>query len=212
MKRASCLAAPLVFVAAINFAGLAIASEESKAEQICTDKIKQVSGIHNLRHVWSEQIGNHKFRVHGKAVPGDGHKWVFDCKVKRGHLKSYNYPGPKHHAKDDDSNLGTALAVGAGLAIVAALVASADDDGSAKSTTPQPRKSFLEDDCLERLQYRVRDEHRHAARVHLNNSRVNGHDLVGEAKVRYDHTGHHATYTCHFDRHWRLKDSSYYLY
>jgi hypothetical protein len=200
----------LALLGAASLPDLTHASEESQAERICTDKITEISGVRNLRHVWAEQIGNHKFRVHGKAVPGDGHKWIFDCKVKRGHLKAYNYPGPVLHKSDDDDDLGTALAIGAGLAIVAALVASADDnDAPAK---PQPSKTILEDDCLEQLQYRIRDEHAHAARVHMKNASVKGHDLVGEAKVRYHHQGHKATYTCHFDRNWRIKDSSYYLY
>lgn len=200
---------------AIGLALPAIAnpSEEHDAKQMCKDQIEKVAKVESFQHVWADKIGNHKYRVHGSVLPGDGHRWDFNCKIKQGQVKSYGYDGPvrHHHDKDDDDgNLATVLAVGAGLAIVAAL-ASADDDDS-KSDNRSPQKSILEDDCLEQLQYRVRDEHHHSSRVTLNNSRIDGHDLVGEANVRYDHRGHAATYTCHFDRNWRLRDSSYYLY
>lgn len=210
MTRATSCGAVILLISGLNLATPSMASEATQAQRLCTDKITAISGYSNFSHVWTEQIGNHKFQVHGKALPGDGHKWIFDCKVKRGQIKSYNYPGPVKRDNDDD-NIGTVLAIGAGLAIVAALAASADDDND-KGTQSTAQKSVLEDDCMEQLQYRIRDDHHSSARVHLKESRLDGHDLVGEAKVRYDHSGHKAIFTCHFDRHWRLRDSSYHLY
>lgn len=195
--------------------GAAIASEEDRAKQLCRDKIRDVYGESNFHQVWGEQVGNHKFKIHGK-VKVDDHKYPFECKVKHGHIKSYAYHGPhsrhRDHEGDDDSNLGTALAVGAGLAIVAALAASQGDGGS-KSSQLQVSKSVLEDDCHDALQYRIRDEHDYTARVHLSNSRIEGHDLVGDARVKYDREHpHHATFRCHFDSRGRVMDSQYHLY
>ena len=65
---------------------------------------------------------------------------------------------------------------------------------------------------MEQLQYRIRDEHHHAARVSLQKTWLEQENLVGEATVRYDHSGRRASFTCHFDIRWRPPDSSYYLY
>lgn len=200
------------------FPGTAMASEEDRAKQLCRDKIRDVYGVSNFRNVWGEQIGNHKFKIHGK-VRIDDHQYPFNCKVKQGHVKSYAYhgPSPRHreHDDDDDGSLGTALAVGAGLAIVAALAAASHSDkgDSGKSSQLRVNKSVLEDNCHDTLQYRIRDEHNYTARVHLKSSRIEGHDLVGDAKVKYEgEHPHHASYTCHFDDRGRVMDSRYHLY
>ena len=197
--------------------GVLSASEENEAKRLCKNQIRGTYGITEFRDVWTEQVGNHKFKVHGK-VKVDHAKYPFDCKVKRGHIKSYAYNGPnpryREHKGDDDSHLGTALAVGAGLAIVAALAASADNDKHDDKTSQlHVQKTVLEDECHDALQYRIRDEHNYTARVVMKDSRVEGHKLIGEAKVKYD-SGHphHANYTCHFDNRGRLMDSQYHLY
>lgn len=193
------------------------ASEEDKARRLCKSKIEDVYGVDKFRNIWAERIGNHKYKIHGQ-VKYDDHKYDFNCKVKNGNIKSYAYDGPhkRHKDDDDDSNIGAAVAVGAGLAILAAAAMSQtdDDDNNDKSSSTLPvSKSVLEDDCHDMLQYRVRDEHDYTARVDLKNARVEGHDLVGDAKVWYDRQHpRHASYTCHFDRQGRLIDSRYHLY
>jgi len=207
-------------VAAVTFflsvPGAAMASEEDRAKQLCKDKIRDIYGLTNLRQVWGEKIGNHKYKVHGQAKV-DNHKYPFNCKIKNGHVKSFAYKGPNprygNHDDGDDSDLGTVLAVGAGLAIVAALAASQDAGDSGGASKPQVNNSVLEDDCHDTLQYRIRDEHDYTARVKIESSRIEGHDLVGDAKVKYDgEHPHHATFKCHFDRHGRVMDSRYHLY
>lgn len=194
----------------------ATASEEDRAVQLCEAKIKDEYGVSNFRHVSSEREGNHKFLVHGK-VRYDDHKYNFNCKVKHGEVRSFAYNGPhqRHRDDDDDSNVGAVVAVGAGLAILAAIAASQSDDNheSGKGSTLTVSKSVLEDDCHDTLQYRIRDEHNYTARVNIKDSRIDGHDLVGNAKVNYDREDpQHATYTCHFDSRGRVMDSSYYLF
>lgn len=198
----------------------AIASEENRAKQLCKSKIEDVYGVSNFRNVWSEREGHHKFRVHGQ-VRTHHRKYDFNCKIKHGNVKSYAYNGPhdrhdRHRHKDDDSHVGKAVAVGAGLAIVAAITAShhnRDDNDRDTSSAPPVSKSVMEDECHDMLQYRIRDEHDHTARVRLKDARIQGHDLVGDARVRYDREHpHHATYTCHFNSRGRLLDSSYHLY
>ncbi len=194
----------------------AIASEENRAKKLCKSKIEDVYGVNNFRNVWSEREGNHKFRIHGQ-VKTHNHKYDFNCKIKHGNVKSYAYDGPhnRHRDNDDDSNIGTVVAVGAGLAIIAALAASQGGADDSHDTNPSLRvsKSVLEDECHDMLQYRIRDEHDYTARVSLKDARIEGHDLVGDAKVKYDREHpQYATYTCHFDSRGRMMDSRYNLH
>ena len=197
--------------------GTAVASQEDSAIQLCKSKIEDVYGVDNFRNVWTERLGNHKFRVHGK-VRYDNHKYDFNCKIKNGNVKSFAYDGPhdRYDEKDDNhSDAKTALAVGAGLAIIAALAASQSgkSDQGDRQGKLSVSKSVLEDECHDMLQYRIRDEHDYTASVTLKNSRIDDHDLVGDAKIRYDREHpHHASFTCHFDTRGRVMDSSYHLY
>ena len=209
-----------IAIASLLAPSVAIASEEDRAIQLCESKISDVYDINKFRNVWTDRLGNHKFRVHGKAKINN-HKYDFNCKIKNGHVKSFAYDGP--HGRSDDgeskdskgSNANTALAIGAGLAIVAAIAASSKSGSKSGSSSDRlsVNKSVLEDECHDNLQYRIRDEHDYTARVNMKNSRVEGHNLVGDAKVRYDREDpHHASFTCHFDSKGRVIDSNYHLY
>ena len=207
------LSLALLFTLGVSLPGAGVASEQDRAQRLCTDKIRTVYGVDKFRNVWAERLGNHKFRVHGK-VKMHHELYPLKCIVKHGHIKSYAYhgPNPRHDDHDDDdSNLAPALAIGAGLAIIVAMAAADHDSSDEKSSLPV-QKSVLEDDCHDQLRYRIRDEHDYRARVHLTDSRVDGHDLRGHAKVKYDGTAHHANFTCHFHRNGRIKDAQYYLY
>ncbi len=219
----TCLLAAAVSLAVL-IPSTASASSADQARSLCENKIRDVYGVSDFRHVTEEHLGHHKYMVYGK-VKTRGHKYPFSCKWKRGYIKSYSYHGThgnsysydrsddRRHDDDDDSDLGKILAVGAGLAIVAALASHSGDDDDHRKSSLQMDKSFLEDDCQDELQSRIRDEHQSGARVHIKNSRVDGHDLKGDANVRYPHGyPHHATFTCHFDHNGRVKDSSYHLY
>ena len=194
----------------------AMASEEDRAIRLCESKIEDVYGVSNIRRVSSEREGNYNFTVHGK-VRYDDHEYNFNCKIKNGNVKSYAYNGPhkRHNDDDDDTNIGAVVAVGAGLAILAAIAVSQDGDNDEpdKGSTVSLSKSVLEDECHQMLQYRIRDEHDYTAQVALKDSRIDGLDMVGDARVIYDREHpQHATYTCHFDSQGRVKDGSYYLY
>jgi uncharacterized membrane protein len=194
----------------------AFASDASYAQQLCEDKIRDVYGVSKLRDVWTDQIGNSKFKVYGK-VKANSQLYPFDCKVKHGQVQSYSYEGPHdRHTDDSDRKVGTAVAVGAGLAIIAAIAASqSGDNEKAKSTGTGHGRSqaVLEDDCHDAVEARVRHDQERSARVALRNSRVSGDQLFGEATVTYgDRQPHLATFTCYLDSYGRVVDSSYQLY
>lgn len=195
---------------------LAFASDASYAQQLCEDKIRDVYGVSKLRDVWTDQIGNSKFKVYGK-VKANSQLYPFDCKVKHGQVQSYAYEGPHdRHKDDDDRKVGTAVAVGAGLAIIAAIAASqsGDNEKSKSSGASHGRsQAALEDDCHDAVESRVRHDQERAARVTLRNSRVSDDQLFGEATVTYgDRQPHLATFTCYLDSYGRVVDSSYQLY
>lgn len=199
---------------AIVFGPTASASEEHDARKLCKHKITEVYGVSQFSELLTDQLGNHKFKIQGKVKAGN-HKYPFNCKVKNGYVKSYAYDGPhdRHPQSrdDDDDNIGAAIAVGAGLAIIAAIAASSDDShGSSNISTNQ---TVLEDDCHDMLQYRIRDEHDGTATVRMKSSQLNGRDLKGEIKVKYlRRNDQRGSYTCHFTKNGQLTDSSYHLY
>jgi len=189
-------------------AGAAMADEDS-AIKACEKELRKEYDVEKFKDVWADKEGHHKWRVYGKVKVHD-HKYPFNCKIKDGEVKSYAFEGPepKH---GEDSDVGAAVAVGAGLAIVALALAS--DDGGSGGSDLASRMTHLEDDCHDQLLYRVRDEHDRSAEVKMMSAKLDGKDLTGEAKVKYDgHKSHHATYVCHFNKHGHLVDSSYKLY
>ncbi len=202
----------LAGVAAITIFGLTLplaasADEEESARKACKTTITNTYDLHKFRNAWVERLGNHKFQVHGE-VRFERHWYDYQCKVKRGEVRSFAYDGP--HNRHDDNDAGTVVAVGVGLAIAAAIASSADDGKGGDLSVP---KTVLEDDCHDILQYRIRDEHDRTAEVKMQESRLKGRDLTGEAKVKYHHhSPHHVTYACHFDGKGRLLDSSYKLH
>jgi hypothetical protein len=201
-------------LALVSFPFSASASNtgENNAEQACTSKIKNVYGINKFRNVWADRLGHHKFKVHGQVKVRD-HFYEFNCKTKNGEVVSFAYDGPHGRHKNDD-DLATAVAVAAGLAIVAGIAASQDDDkGHDRDRGSLPSQTVLEDECHDMLQYRIRDEHDYTARVNIREAKLKGRDLTGDAKVNYDRGHpHQALFTCHFDNRGRLMDSSYRLH
>ena len=195
-----------------------VASEEHQARKMCKSKITEVYGVDRFSDLLTDKLGNHKFKVQGK-VRVHNHLYPFKCKIKNGHVKSYAYNGPhdrhpehRYDDDDDDSNVGAAIAVGAGLAIIAAIASQSGDDHQDKSDI-NTSQSVLEDDCHDMLQYRIRDEHDATATVRMKSSHMSGRDLKGEMKVKYlRRNDQRGSYTCHFNSSGRLLDSSYHLY
>ena len=214
MRKTFLILLIIIFSITIVFGPTASASEEHNARKLCKHKITEVYGVNQFSELLTDQVGNHKFKIQGK-VKFSNHKYPFNCKVKNGYVKSYAYNGPhdRHPERndDDDDNIGAAIAVGAGLAIIAAIAASsADNHGNSNLSIS---KSVLEDDCHDMLQYRIRDEHDETATVRMKSSQISGHNLKGDIKVKYlRRNDQRGSYTCHYHKNGQLKDSSYHLY
>ena len=200
---------------AVLLPGVALADEYDQATKACKNKINSVYAVSKFRNVHADQVGNHKFQVYGKVRRND-RGYPFNCKVKNGRVASYHYDGPHGHgSKKDDDDLGTALAVGAGLAIIAAVAASQNKSGNSSGSPSNitVSKSVLEDNCHDMLRYRIRDEHHYTAEVKMRSSRVEGNTLVGTARASYaGEQPHQVEYTCYLDPQGRVMDTRYHLY
>lgn len=207
MKHSKTLLLAGVAALALGSYSTAFANEEDEAVRICERYISDEFGVDKFRNVWAEPKGHHKFKVHGN-VKYQHDKHPFDCVVKRGHVKSYHYNGPHPGlAGDDDGmsdNAKKALAVGAGLAIVAALANAAKDKGHGQT--------HMEDDCAEALAHRMRDDHHDSARFSITSSKLDGDILSGEGNVKWGHARpNHVEFSCLFQDH-RVDDTNYVLY
>ena len=210
MKHSKILA--LAGTAAVGLcAHSAALASEDEAVRLCEQQITNAYKVDKFHNVWAEQTGHHKYKVHGN-VKYNHDKHPFDCVVKRGQIRSYYYDGPHPGLADnnEDVDVGTALAVGAGLAIVAAIAGSLADDGG---SAPATEKTYLEDECHEALERRMRDDHHESAEAKLKTSELGHGSLSGEGKVKWSHSRpNHFTYTCEFDNRNLVSDSSYVLY
>ena len=190
-------------------------ADNQQAIYTCVEKIQSIYGVKDFRNTSADRLGHNKFKVYGKAKYND-HKYPFNCKIKNGRVKSYHYDGPHANSASDDSDLGAAVAIGAGLAIIGALAASSmssNSDNSSSSNSLQIDKNRLEDECHDELSYRMRDEHHTSADVRIMSSEIHRNELRGDGKVRWANSrADHFTYTCHFDDQGWARDSQYYLY
>jgi hypothetical protein len=204
MKFVTTTAFSAVLIAALSAHSTAFANED-EAVRLCEQTISDTYNVDKFRNVWAEEKGNHKYKVHGN-VKYQHDKHPFDCTVKRGHVKSYHYDGP-HPGLADDADNDTAkkvLAIGAGLAIAAALAKAASDDGN--------DQTHMEDDCREALASRMREDHHDSADFTIKKSKLDGDILSGEGKVRWEHEQpNHVEFSCLFQDH-RVDDTNYVLY
>ena len=185
----------------------AFANEEDDAVRLCERQISDTYDVNKFHNVWAEPQGHHKFKVHGN-VKYQHDKHPFDCVVKRGYVQSFHYNGPHPGlAGDNDGmsdNAKKALAVGAGLAIVAALANTAKDKGYSQT--------HMQDDCADALTHRMRNDHHDSARFSITRSELKGDILSGEGNVRWGHDRpNHVEFSCLFQNH-RVDDTNYVLY
>ena len=212
MNRLKQLLLSAMLVAVMNPA-TAWSSSEDEAIRLCKDKIRDVYDVRKLRDVWAERLGNHKFKVHGKVKRHD-HLYPFRCKVKRGYVQSYHYDGPHgRHSDDDDSDVGTAIAVGAGLAIIAALASQSGGDDAGDDGQLRASKTVLEDECHDAIESRIRYDRDGSARVNFTQTSMEHRDLTGKGTVTYyDDSPNRMRFTCYFDKQGRVLDTSYSLH
>jgi len=195
-----------------------VSAGQIEAIQACEHAITKEYGINRFKHVFAERKAHNKWSVHGKARV-NGQKYPFTCKVKRGYVQAYYYNGPrqygKNHSKDNDSDVGTAIGVGLAAIAIAAIASSASDDDSSSSYNKHVNKSYLEDECHDRINQRVNSEHYDSRWVAFKTDSIShqGHKLSGKGRVNWDEgSPSEIYYKCKFNNDGRVIDSSYRIY
>ncbi len=207
---------------------VAIASGEDKAIYECKNSIRNNYNVSDFRNVFADSIGHHRYRVYGK-VRARGHRYPFNCTVKRGWVQSYSYDGPygnrdNRYDRDDKhhSSTGKNIAIGVGLAALAAVIAANAKKGgtstsseSAFSYDKHVDKYYLEDECGEALGGRVRREHHGVRKIEIDTSRVThaGSTLTGKGLIHWQQDQpSDLEFSCQFDNDGSVRDSSYSFY
>ncbi len=201
-------------------------ASESKAVSACEDKIRSIYGVDKFKHVEAEKTGNHKYEVHGK-VKYQHSKHPFSCKVKKGKVRSYHYDGPtevshnkddKHHSK---SHTGRNVAIGVGIAAAIAMAVASNskknDDGDSNKNqySRKTNKEDLEDSCHDAIDGRIKRNYHTIRRLEFKHDTIqhDGTHARGDGRVAY-YNGEHTDFgfSCDFDHHGRVIDSSYSIY
>jgi len=192
------------------------ASSETRAINLCKDKIKSIYAVDRFKHVEADKTGHNKYDVHGK-VKYDGEKRPFSCRVKNERLRSYHYEGRHKRHKDDDhkSHTGRNVAIGVGIAAIAAMVIknkhNKNDDEYSKHVT----KESLEDDCHDELSRRIKDNYHSIRRVEFKHDSIKHNMRKGEGDGRIIYRNGERTdfeFTCYFEKDGQISDSSYSIF
>lgn len=132
--RIPCSAASLALAMAVSSG--AYAYDHNSAIRDCETRLGSEYKLNDFRHQKAEKLPGegHKFKVTGETKI-EGKKYPFACQIDDRHVTSIKYDGP------EPEGMGTAekLAIGAGAAIAAGLVATElskeDDEKPSKSSS-----------------------------------------------------------------------------
>ncbi|MFO1070090.1 MAG: hypothetical protein U1E14_16380 [Geminicoccaceae bacterium] len=209
--------------------------DERDAVRDCEREIVDRYGYQEFRDVDTDGKGHDSYKVTGSLRIKHGDDRSFSCRVKHKEVVSVSVSGRGEGRNDDDDDgddgvgVGTAAAIGAGvlgLAILGAMAASGDDDGTADSNdsrrseyrsgngaSPLADRSYLETECRSELQAHIAEDHGAVKRVSLDQSRLDDRTLEGSGIVDFRNGGErHFDFSCEFDRQGRVYDGSYHYW
>lgn len=197
--------------------------DERDAGRDCERAIVDAYGYQEFYGERADETGSDSYDFSG-MVRGRGPDQAFSCKIRHREVVSYKLR-EKAHDKDDGSfNAGTAAAVGAGvlgLAVLAAVAGSSDDDHARKQSAyqsdrdsdPMVDRDYVEEECRSNLLGHLQHDHGSVDRLHLAHAYLDGRDLRGEGDVEFRFGGsREIEFICAFDRQGRIYDGSYRYY
>ncbi len=205
---------------------------ERDARRSCEVYLGSNYGFWNTDDVSVEAKDNHNYKVRGRVKTNNGNRRKFVCKIRHKEVVSVRVDGERrdndHH--DDDSDA-TAAAIGVGvlgLALAAAAMSNNDSDKDHDQNQkhenerynwqhnggdPFEDRSQLRKACKHELKRHLKAEHGDVDRIEMQNSHLDGRDLMGDAKVHWRHGGRaELHYTCNFDRQGNIHDGRYRYY
>jgi Tfp pilus assembly protein PilV len=211
---------------------------ERDARRSCEVYIGSNYGLWNTDDVSVETKGNHDYKVRGRVKTNNGNHRKFVCKIRHKEVVSAKIDGERrgndkhdnnHHHNDDSNATAAAIGVGVlGLALAAAAMSNDDSDknhNQSQNHENQPHRwqdnggdpfddrDQLRKACKHELNRHLKAEHGDVDRIEMQNSHLDGRDLMGDAEVHWRHGGRaELHYTCNFDRQGNVHDGRYRYY
>ncbi|EXI74942.1 MAG TPA: hypothetical protein PK440_10280 [Candidatus Accumulibacter phosphatis] len=210
-------------IAALVAAPAAFAYNDSSAQGDCVGKVAGWGSSYSHAHdVRVDETGYKSYNVTGLVTDRDGREHRFDCRVENREVVSWNVSQHRDH-DHKKSDTGKALAIGAGVVGVAALIAvlasskSSDAEHEEKRTTYSAGKEspfadmrYLRSECKRVLTAHLSSDHGDVQRLELTNSDLNGRTLSGDGSVTFERGGErNLTFSCAFDRAGTIYDGNY---
>ncbi len=198
----------LVLVAILATTSLQ-AYNKTQAEIDCTHKIAE-SGKYQFidpQHVVDK--GHRSYKVTGEAKSRrNGEKYNFTCSIR--HKEVVDWRVTKHSSHSDKN---TAIAAGAGIIALAAIVAAANNDkhnDHDKGASAFDDMRYLKKQCRQNLRHHINREDQPIRKIHLDTAHLHNRTLVGEGGVLFRRGGgSDIAYRCKFDRQGRIYDGHY---
>jgi hypothetical protein len=213
-------------LAAVLVAPSAFAYNDFSARSDCIGKVagwgSQYSSAHDVQ---VSETGYKSYSVNGKVNDREGRERRFDCRVENREVVSWNVSSDSDN--HDKKNHGKALAIGAGIVGVAAVIGIlAANANKAKSDDPEhdeKRKTynagkeppfddmrFLRTECKRVLTAHLNADHGDVQRLNLDNADLTGRTLSGDGSVTFASGGERIlSFSCAFDRAGTIYDGNY---
>ncbi len=181
---------------------------QNQAKIDCTYKIAE-SGKYQFidaKHVVDK--GHRSYKVTGEAESRrNGEKYNFTCSIR--HKEVVDWRVTKHSSHSDKN---TAIAAGAGIIALAAIVAAANNkhDNHDEGASAFDDMRYLKKQCRQNLRHHINREDQPVRKIHLDTAHLHNRTLVGEGGVLFRRGGgNDIAYRCKFDRQGRIYDGHY---
>lgn len=155
--------------------------------------------------------GHRSYKVTGKAyTKKDNKPYPYTCKIRHGEVIDWRV---NTHSKNSDK----AVAIGAGLLAIAAIVAANNDKDHnnrhkdhATGGSAFDDIRYLKKQCRKNIRHHISNEDEPVKRINLNTTHLHNRTLVGEGGVLFRRGGgSDISYECKFDRQGRIYDGHY---
>ena len=203
----------LVLVAILTATSLQ-AYNETRAKMDCSEKIGDTEKYQFIESKHAVNKGHNSYKVTGVAKSiKNGDKYKFTCSIRHGELVNWRIAKASKHSDKD-----AAIAAGAGILAIAAIVAAANEDkhhnnrheNHATGGSAFDDMRYLKKQCRQNIRHHIANEDQAVRKIHLDTTHLRHRTLVGEGGVLFKRGGgSDISYECKFDRQGRIYDGHY---
>lgn len=188
------------------------AYDKFDAQDACSEAIANEGRYQVANNTNTVDRGHRSYKVTGIAQAINGHsKHQFKCNVRHGEVVDW-----KVSQKSNSSNKNDAIAAGAGIIALAAIVAAANDSkhnrhkDHDKGSSAFDDMKYLKKQCKRNIRHHINNEDQPIKRILLNSTHLHNRTLRGEGGVLFKRGGgSDISYECKFDRQGRIYDGHY---